>query len=48
LGGYELTHTPTAPGAGEVLVDAAVALLRAEGATHRVTRCAGIDGMRDE
>ena len=28
LGGYELTHSPTAPGAGEALVDAAVGLLR--------------------
>jgi hypothetical protein len=33
LGGYELTHTPTAPGAGEALVEAAVALLEA-GADH--------------
>jgi hypothetical protein len=28
LGGYELTHSPTAPGAGEALVEAAVGLLR--------------------
>jgi hypothetical protein len=29
LGGYELTHTPIAPGAGEILVDHAAALLQA-------------------